>query len=54
MQGPGNIHDMRECSAAVNDAVAAVMLSAYTVSALSYGKMLQFSFIILIQCEGRQ
>ena len=37
LQGLGNIHDIRECSAALHNDVAAVMLSAYTVSALSSG-----------------
>ena len=39
VQGIGNIHDIKECSPALHDAVAAVMLSAYTVSALSSGKI---------------
>lgn len=39
LQALGNVHDIRECSAALHDAVAAVMLSAYTVSSLSCGKI---------------
>lgn len=39
-QALGNVHDIREYSAALHDAVAAVMLSAYTTSSLSSGKIL--------------
>lgn len=39
LQGIGNIHDIKECSPDLHDIVAAVMLSTYTVSALSSGKI---------------